>query len=81
MIIQVSKLINKINFRKNSINANKNQHISSKFENKNDVDSDIKKLTPIHEAINVDVEIEFCNTYIENKYTKIVKPKKMTLII
>lgn len=52
--------------------ADEDHNSSSKFENK----KLRAKPPPIHKIINIDIEL--CDTYIESKYTRIVKSKRMT---
>lgn len=78
-IIQASKLVDGIDLNEEEpTNANEEQHSSSGSESDENIDSDVDKPAPIHEAINVNSEMELCDTCVESKNTKIVKSKRMT---
>ena len=77
-VAQASKLVDGINLGEASRQID--ESYSSDSELNNNSDKDIDTCTPIHkttEQISEEVE-ELCKAYIENKYTRIVKSKKMT---
>ena len=75
-IIEVLKLIDGINLEKEPINANKNQDLSFESKSNNNLDSDTDKLFPIHKAININVKTKLRDTFVKNKYIRIVKSKR-----
>lgn len=80
-VVQVSKVIDRINLRKKSGFINK--FYSSDSESNNNLDINANVLTSINKVKkhNSKDAKELCKTYIENKHTRIIKSRKMTSTI
>lgn len=78
-IIQVFKLVNRINFQEITGPINKSYSFNSKFDKSN---SHTNKSFPINKTIKHDINSleELYETCIKSKYIRIIKSKKMTLI-
>lgn len=68
-----------MNLDRDLTNFNKDQQLSFKLENDNNIDFVVDELALIYKIITIDDKFKLYNTYIESKLTRIIKLKKMTL--